>query len=703
MIEENINAFCMQNIQYLFHPTSIAVIGASRRVGNVGNDIVKNLVGQGFDGEIYPVNPQAQELYGRKCFPSVSALESIPELAIVVVPASVAVSVVRECAHKGVRAIIVISAGFREVGNARAEEEMREICDEYGIALLGPNCLGVIHPAISMNASFASRMPEKGHVAFLSQSGALCTAMLDYAVQARVGFSKFASIGNKAQIGERELMRFLVHDPDTKAVALYVESLEDAQGFIDATQELKNAGKTVFVVKSGATSAGASASASHTGSLAGNDAVYDAVFEKAGAIRVRDFDDLFEMFSGFVSDRRLTGKRVAVLTNAGGPGVLTTDEIVLRELEVACISEEGQQKLKTFLPPASSVHNPVDILGDALADRYAKALDVMLEEKGVDAIVVVLTPQSMTQIAETARVIADRARGTNVFLYAVFMGSADVEEGIEILRGAGVATSRFPQKAIRVFAEMYRMRDDAPIAKIHTSSNLEKQEEVDAILAKYPKGGSMSGDDAMLFFSGCGFAVTRSAVARNAFEAREAVETVGGRAVMKIISPHIEHKSDVGGVVLGVTPETAQEACESLMTRVAQKAPNASLEGVLVAEMIIEKGVEFILGSVRDPNLGHAVMVGFGGIYVEVFRDVAFGLIPVSRVDAKNMIEKLKSKALLRGARGGEVLDENALLDAIVRFGHMLERYPNIAEADMNPVLVLPRGTRVLDARVRVD
>lgn len=695
------------DIEKLFTPSSIAIIGASTRPGSVGNDIVKNLTGQGFGGDIYPVNPNATELYGKKCFANIQDISEAVELAIVVVPAAFVLEVIKGAAEKGVSAVIVISAGFKEIGNAELEEEIRSVCDDHDIALLGPNCLGVINPAISMNASFATRMPEVGSIAFLSQSGALCTAMLDYSARENLGFSKFASIGNKAQIDEVMLMRFLKEDPETKVIVLYMEQLSDATGFVEVVRQcVHEANKPVLVVKSGVTSVGASASASHTGALAGNDAVYDAIFEKAGAIRVRDFDDLFEYLAGFSSGRLPKGSRTAVLTNAGGPGVLATDEIILQGLSLATLSEGTKKQLKDSLPVAANSHNPVDVLGDADAERYQKALELLLGDDGVDNVIVVLTPQSSTQIAETAVAISNLSKTTEKMVYAVFMGAVDVEKGIEVLQQGGVPVSRFPQKAVRTLSVLWDFAG-AREKKVDEEFTLvfPEQKNAEEIFFRYPDGGEMSSADAMQFFEAYGFSVTRSMSIRSADEAEEAVSKVGGVAAFKILSPDISHKSDAGGVMLHVTPENAREAYETIYTRVRSNVPDAKLEGILVAEMVVEKGAEFILGSVKDSNLGHAVMVGFGGIYVEVFRDIAFGAVPVSKDEAKRMVERLKSKALLRGSRGGEMLDEEMLLESIGRMSHLLQEHPEIVEADINPLVIFAKGkgVKVLDARMTLE
>lgn len=694
-------------IEALFSPSSIAVVGASTRSGSVGNNIVKNLVLQGFSGSVFPVNPHAEILFEKKCFSKIADIPGAVDLCIVAVPAPSVVGVVKEAIEKKVSAIIVISAGFRETGNVREEEEIRSLCDKSDIVLLGPNCLGVIHPKISMNASFASRMPKAGSVAFLSQSGALCTAMLDYATKKYFGFSKFVSIGNKAQLDEAALIRFLADDEDTHVVVLYVEELRNAREFLLASDMLRLKGKPLLVMKSGLTISGSGASASHTGAIAGNDAVYDALFERSGAIRVRDLDDLFEYLPGFIAGRFPVGDRVAILTNAGGPGVLATDEVVLRGMRIADLSAETQDALSKFLPPAANFRNPVDILGDADCSRYKGALQAILDDASVDSAVVVLTPQSMTEIPQTAKIITDFWESSKKPLVAAFMGgSSDIESGVSVLEEKGVPTSRFPQKSVRALAALYQYGKERNKSQEEEFSPalFSTRNETENIFERYQQGGEISLVDSMEFLTSCGFSVANTMYARSVQEAREAIERIGGTGVLKIVSPDISHKSDVGGVVAGVSSDTIEEAYQHMMDRVRRNVPNARIEGVIISEMILEKGVECILGSVRDPNLGHAVMAGFGGVYVEVFRDIAFGLVPVSKTAARSMIEKLRCKALLRGARGGEIMDEEAFLDAIGRLSTILERYPKISEIDINPLLVLPqgKGTKVLDARIFV-
>lgn len=692
----------------LFNPKSIAIIGASTRAGSVGNDIVKNLVEQGFAGAVYPVNPKADKLYGRKAYARIGDIREDVDLAIVVVPAQVVPSVAREAAEKGVRAMIVISAGFREVGNGEGEEELREICDKHGVVLLGPNCLGAINPHILMNASFASRMPRPGGIAFLSQSGALCTAVLDYAEASGAGFSKFASMGNKAQLDEAALMEYLAEDDTTKVIALYVEALRDAGRFIEAVRAARSEGKAVLVLKSGRTQAGASASASHTGSLAGNDAVYDALFDQAGAIRVGSIQEMFAHMTVFASPSKPRGKRVAVLTNAGGPGVLVTDAAVEAGLESAKLADRTVEKLQTFLPSAANVHGPVDILGDAKADRYERALELLVADSEVDSIMVVLTPQSMTEIEKTAQAITAQAERTNKPIIASFMGGKDVVPGLDILQRGGVPAAPYPQPMVQALAARAKFASDQDGGRRTRFSFSDIDiERVSEIFSSARAAGKTAFPEAeaLKIFEAYGFETLESILVTSAEEAEKAAKKIAAKVVLKIVSQDILHKSDAQGIELDVAPEDAGKKYDELLARVRKNRPDAKLDGALVVEMGSKDGHEFILGSVKDPGLGQAVMVGLGGIYVELFRDTRFAIAPVSREDALRMVRGLKAHKLIEGMRGGPELDEDALVDAIGRISQMLLDHPSIQEIDINPLSVLPkgRGVKVLDARVILE
>ncbi len=694
----------------IFYPKSIAIIGASTEVGHVGNDIVKNLVKQGYKGKIYPVNPKTTELYNLKCYPNISAIKSGVDLAVIVVPSGIVPAVLQEAAKKKIKGAIVISAGFKEVGNFDLEKQVKEICQKNNIALVGPNCLGVINPENKMNASFANIMPPAGNIAFISQSGALCTAILDYAQKLDIGFSKFVSVGNKALMSEADLFDYLAKDKKTKVVAMYAEQLTNAPALIAAAKKLthgKNP-KPVIAIKSGRTSAGASASASHTGALAGNDAAYEALFAQSGIIRVETIQELFDYLRVFTHNELPKGDRVAIVTNAGGPGVLTTDTVVLTGLKLAPISEATKAQLKKHLPPFANFKNPIDVLGDARADRYEAAINILEKDKNVDSIIVILTPQSVTEFSKTAQAIVHAKKKSKKPIVASFMGGHLVNLGIKILRSHGVSTFNFPESAAMALGAL---TDFKFIEKEKNNSHFKFKNTNKNIIgkifdeAKARKQVFFPEVDSLPILHHYGFPTLPSYTASSAEEAHEIAKRIGKKVAMKIVSPDILHKTDSGGVMLGVTPENAASSFREMMKKVKKNVPTAKIEGVLINEMIKEKGVEMILGAVKDAGLGHTIMVGLGGVYVEVFKDVAFGLAPLTKGDAQKMLSKLKSKNILDGARGQTVLDSEALIDCIGRLSQLLMDFPNIKELDINPLLVLPKGkgVRVLDARIVVE
>lgn len=698
------------NLASVFYPKSIAIIGASTHVGTVGNSVVKNLAEQGYSGPIYPVNPKADTLYGLKCYKDVSEIDKEIEMAIIAIPAAAVPGVLEQCGKKGVKALIIISAGFREVGQVDLENEVRDICVKYDMALIGPNCLGVINPEMRMNASFAVNVPDMGDVAFISQSGALCTAVLDYAQYLGIGFSKFVSIGNKACLGELELLKYLATDEKTKVIAMYIEQLKNAREIIETAKQITRGPnpKPIIAIKAGKTSAGAAASASHTGALSGDDASYQALFEQSGIIRAGRVQELFEYAQVF-SDNKLTkGKNVAIVTNAGGPGVLTTDEAIMNGLALARLSEESTRKLNEILPPAANKHNPIDVLGDAQADRYKATLEVLVQDEAVDGILVILTPQAMTQIEETAKIITEIRKSTDKPIAVSFMGQKTVSSAVDYMKQFNVSTMSFPEPAAKAMATLMKFSewsrqteedgfsfqdvDKAAINRIFTDAKANGT-------TKFPEA------EAMKIMQAYGFPQLKSRAAGSASEARQAAMDFGGTVALKIISKDILHKSDVGGVLLNLSAEDAGNKFDELIKNVSAKVPTAKIDGALVMQMAPEGGTELILGANKDPNLGSMIMVGLGGIYVEVFKDVAFGIVPLRKTDASRMIGKLKSNKILQGVRGQGKLDIDALVNCIGRLSQMLVDFPQIKELDINPLRVLPdgKGVIVLDARIVTD
>lgn len=706
------------NIQSLFEPKSIAVVGASTEVGSVGNDIVRNLVEQKYKGAIFPVNPKTNELYQLRCYPNLAAIESEVECVIVVVPAKIVPQILREAVEKKVKAAIVISAGFGEAGNVQLEQEIAEIARAGEVTLLGPNCLGVVNPHLSMNASFARTLPKKGNVAFLSQSGALGTAVLDMMGGFGIGLSKFVSLGNKATLDESALLDYFASDRKTKVIAIYAEDLRNPDVIRQAARSMARMKKPkpILVLKSGKTLAGAEALSSHTGSLAGNDASYEALFEEAGILRAETAEELFVLARAFSLAPLPAGRNLAIVTNAGGPGVLSADAAVGAGLSLSSLSDATVNELRAFLPSAASVKNPIDILGDAKSDRYSRALDLILADSSVHMALVVLTPQSMTDVEGIATKISESVEKSNKPVVAAFMGGKLVLGGVKILLKKKIAVANFPEDGIRMlsalasFAESREKEIVTPYLYktlfAPEKINLEKAREVFQSV-KVSGRRLFSPLETLDLFAAYGFPIPKYAKATTSEEATRAARDIGEPLAMKILSDDITHKSDTGGVLLNVSPERAGEAFQKIQGRVKQAAPEARIDGVLMMAMAPKSGIELILGSFRDPNLGQTVMLGSGGIYVEILKDAAFGLSPVARSRAETMLAKLRIFPLLTGARGGAKYDIASVIECVGRLSQMLADFPDIRELDVNPLIVYPeisegKGVLVVDGRVMI-
>lgn len=692
------------NLRNVFYPKSIAVIGASRQPKSVGNDIVKHLTSQGFEGIIYPINHNATALYGHKVYASTKDIKDSIDLVIVCIPAPYVAGAIKDAAiYNHTKAAIVISAGCKEIGEVELERQVRQVCDEHDVAMIGPNCLGLVNPEIKMNASFAKLMPEFGSIGFISQSGALCTSILDYAHHLKIGFSKFLSIGNKAQTDEVKLLEYFAGDDKTKVIGMYVEELQDAKRFIvtarGITQGLNP--KPIIVLKSGRTQAGASAVASHTGSLASNDTAYDALFKQAGVLRAYTIRELLEYLDIFSLNQIKRVDNVAVITNAGGPGVLTTDELIISDLNLAKLSESSVTKLKQFLPAAASTNNPVDILGDATHERYQKALEIVGKDKNVDAILTLLTPQSMTEVEATAEAIIDFKKQSDKPIVASFMGQESVKRGVIKMAHAQVATTAFPELAARGLAQMskfYHWTKESAGRQVNYAGTKPKLVE-----SAFKTGQKQFPEaQALELLKAYGVSTLKSALATSASQAQAIADQFNTSLAMKIVSPDILHKSDVGGVRLQVTKDNVKSEYQQMIKTVSANAPQAKLEGVLLMEMAPVGGIETIVGVMKDPSLGHMVMFGLGGIYVEVLKDVQFAFTPLEVSDCRRMIEDLKTADIFKGVRGQAPLDTEAVIEVLGRVSQLVTDFPQIVELDINPLLVLPKGQGVkcLDARV---
>lgn len=698
------------DLNTLFSPKSIAVIGASTTPRSVGNDIAKNLIRGDFMGEVFLINPKTTELFGQPCYPDITSIPGTPELAIIVIPAAIVPDALRRSGEKGIKAAIIISAGFKEtgMGGKALEDEIAAIAAEYGIALLGPNCLGFLRPKIGLNASFASMLPDDGPVAFFSQSGALCTAILDLA-RGEVGFSTFVSTGNKAVIDEKALLTFLAEDDSTKVVSFYSENLADASAIVDIGRSAisRTEPKPIIGLKSGRSESGIKATSSHTGALAGSEAAYEALFRQSRMLRADTLRELLDTVSIFSKNPLPRGGSVAIITNAGGPGVLATDAASRAGLTLATLSDETKSALRKALPKAASVENPVDVLGDAKSDRYRAALELVSAEESVDSLLIILTPQSMTEAEETANAIVETKRSCGKPVVAVFAGSSLLQAGTDILKEAGVSVFAYPEEAAKALGSM------AQVAKWRSGSFSAKREfpDIDREKAREVFARVFAEERTMLYereayevLRAYGFPTLKSTYVRSPEEAEKAAREIGRSVVLKIVSPDIIHKTELGGVMLDVAPEEAAERFGELLHRVRMKAPEARLEGAMVVEMAIPGGKELIFGAKHEPGLGTILVVGMGGIYTEILNDASFRFAPIVREDALEMLSELRSASILDGARGEAKIDTDHIIELLERLSNLISDFPEIQELDINPVNVFPDADnfRVIDARIAI-
>ena len=694
-------------LEALLCPDSIAVIGASSKPGKVGYSVVAGLVDAGFEGPIVPINPKADELLGLKCYPSLDDYPGKITLSVIAVPTPAVKEAVSDSIHRGAKAIIVITAGFKEVGpeGARMEAEIAQMCRNKGVRLMGPNVLGLINTHHKMNASFASRMPMPGGISVISQSGALCTAILDWASGRHLGLGKLISIGNKADLNETDFLRALAGDPKTTVIAGYLESIEKGEEFILAAEDTC-AIKPVVLLKVGTTKAGARAASSHTGSLAGGDIAYGAAFRRSGVIRADNFEELFDYATALYMQPLPKGERVAIITNAGGPGIMAADAAEKMGLTVSRLSDETVDVLKKALPASASAGNPIDVLGDADPERYAAAIRAAQADEGIDAIIVILTPQAMTKPVETAEAVARCADGGDTPVLASFMGGEDVTPGREFLTKCGLPDFPSPERAVAALRAMcdyaaWRRRPPRVVARFPVN-----RRRVERILAGQIRSGRAQIGEvrAKEILATYGFKITEGRVIASPDEAVEHAERIGYPVVMKIVSPEIIHKSDVGGVKVNLySAQAVRDAFDLMMMRVKRNYPDAQIEGVYVEKMC-PPGREIILGMTRDVLFGPMLMFGLGGIFVEVMKDITFHLAPITHDEAMQMLRDTRSYALLEGARGQAKVNLDAIADGLQRISQLGTDFPQIQELDINPFIVGPIGTDpfVADARMTV-
>ncbi len=691
-------------LESLLYPKTVAVIGASRSPGKVGHALLANLVNGGFQGAIVPVNPGATEILGLKCYRSLSEYSGQIDLGIIVVAAPLVKDALGDCIRAGAGAVIVITAGFKETGaaGAAAEAELVKICRAAGVRMVGPNCLGVLNTDHAMNATFAPSVPPPGKISVLSQSGALCVAILDWAAEQRLGLGKVISFGNKADLNEVDFIQALAEDPATRVIAGYLESIQEGDKFLRVAEQAANV-KPVVILKVGITQAGARAASSHTGSLAGADIAYGAAFKRAGVIRAENFEALFDYAAAFAMQPLPAGERLGIITNAGGPGIMAADAAETLGLKIIPPTPESEARLRTFLPASAAFGNPVDVIGDAEPDRYVQAFEVLQEDENIDGLIVVVTPQNMTRPLELAEKLGAAHQGQKPVL-AVFMGGSEVAAAKEKLMAVGIPNYPSPDRAVKALRAMcdyaaWRRRPARIVMRFPVNHR-----RVDRILQAHLRSGvgPMGEVEAKEILRAYDFNVLPGQLARTSEEAVEIAERIGYPVVLKISSPDIIHKSDFGGVRTNLAnAEQVRDAFDLMMLRIQRRAPHAHIRGGFVEKMG-QRGREVILGMTRDPQFGPMLMFGLGGIFVEVMKDVTFHLAPITAEEAMQMLKGTRSYALLQGARGQAPVDLDALASALQRISQLATDYPQIRELDINPFIVGPVGMEayVADARM---
>ncbi len=696
------------HLQQVFAPASVAVIGASARPDSLGRAVFANILLSGFRGVAYPVHPKAHSILGVRAYPSVGEIPDSIDLAVIIVPAEATAAVLEECGRKRVPAAILLSAGFKEIGGAGVERErkVRQIAENFGIALVGPNCLGLINtdPAVSLNATFARGSIKPGKIAFISQSGAVGVAALEYAQTESIGLSKFISIGNKAVIHENHLLAALADDPQTDVILLYLEDLEEPKEFTELARDISEK-KPILAIKSGRTREGAAAAASHTGALAGSDEAYDSLFEQSGVLRVESLQELFDYAIALAHQPLPRGNKIAIVTNAGGPGIIATDAAVRHGLEIASLSPQTQEILRAKLPPTASVRNPVDMIGDADAARYRATLAPVLADENVEGVIAICTPQITADLEAIARAIAEPARDSNKPVLACLMALGEAEPALKIFEAYRIPCYRFPEAAARALSAMarYSRWRQRPRTAVRVFTDIDRARAESVISAARATGRKFLPEpEAYEVLRAYGFPLAKSKFARDESEAASAAKEIGYPVVMKIVSPQIIHKIDVGGVRIDIREEAQlRTAYREMLASIRSARPGVQIAGVMVQEYL-QGGCETILGMKRDPHFGPLLLFGLGGIYVEVFQDVTFRVAPIRELSAYRMIEGIRGHKILAGFRGQPPADTEAIAECIGRLSQLAMDLEAISELDINPLIVLARGcgARVVDARI---
>lgn len=691
-------------LERLFFPKSIAIIGASRKVGKVGHNVLSNLVRSGFAGPIVPVNSAGGELCGLTVYPQLSDYPDSIELVVIAVPAEMVPAAARAAVQKKVGAIVVVASGFKESGpqGRVLEEELTEICRQGGVRLLGPNCLGIINTSNNMNASFSKRVPQPGHLAIFSQSGALCTAMMDIAGERELGVSKAVSIGNKADITEVEVLNALAHDDETKVIVGYLEDISDGDKFVKAA-EAASSSKPVVVLKSGTTPAGSRAAANHTGVLPGKDTAYGAAFKRAGICRADSFEALFDYATALALQPSPRNDQVLIITNSGGGSTMAADAVEKSGLSVLKMSSNLAHQFREAMPSAAFIDNPLDLSADAEPHHYADAIDIALADASVGAILVVLAPQYMAHSAATVRAIVAHLNDSLPVL-ACFLGGADIMPKRKELAGAGLPFYESPERAVGALKAMYEYGVWKHRPARHVVRFPVNRRRVERIITRRQRTGRLRLDEVKSknILKAYGFQILEGHLTASLEEAVEYARFIGFPVAMKVVSPNIVRKTDLGGVRLNIgSSQEVADAYDLMMLRIKQHAPDAIVEGIYVEKMA-EKGLEVIIGMTRDPQFGPMLMFGLGGIFVEVMKDVTFHLAPITEEEAVQMLKSTRSYELLQGKRGLKEVDLGGIAVALQRISQLTTDFPQIAELEINPLIVDEIGNEpvVADARM---
>ena len=694
----------------IFSPKSVAVIGATENVGSVGRTILENLIKGNFPGKVFPVNPKRDTVLGVKAYPSITAVPETPDLAVIITPPPTVPGIVRDCGAKGVKGVIIISAGFKEIGpvGVELERQVLEEATKAGIRIVGPNCLGVMVPGNKFNATFAADMAKPGSVGFISQSGALCTAILDWSLKENVGFSAFVSLGSMLDIGWGDLIQHLGDDPQTKSIVIYMESIGDARSFLSAAREVALT-KPIIIIKPGRTDAAAKAAASHTGSLTGSDEVLQAAFQRVGVLRVDTISELFDMAEVLAKQPRPKGPRLTIVTNAGGPSVIATDMLIGSGAQLAELSAETMEAFNKILPPTWSHNNPVDIIGDAKPELYAKSLEIAAKDPNTDGMLVILTPQAMTDPTATAECLKPYAKIPNKPVIASWMGADIVAKGEDILNAANIPTFKYPDRAAKAFYYMWNSSENLrSLYETPAMAPEDERGEIDrdkaaAIIAEVRKSGRtlLTEFESKKLLAAYGIPTVETHIATTESDAVKQAARLGFPVVLKLHSETITHKTDVGGVQLNLrTASAVRQAYKSIESSCAKKAGKEHFQGVTVQPMIKLDGYEIIIGSSIDPQFGPVLLFGTGGQLVEVFKDRALGLPPLNATLARRMMERTKIYTALKGVRGRKSANLAAIEQLLVRFSQLVVEQPWIAEIDINPLLVSAERIFALDGRV---